>query len=148
MRLETVSLSLQVSTFCVIVWLTGSSSVRALVRKRPGLDVLSPVRTDRSTVLPQKAGRQLKLVRITSAPAPDQPNCDGHHGGDGFSRGDFHPRAEKPIKASLRGREQKQGLGVVLAVFHRVWPLVGLTLALVSTVGWIALLGYVAIKLL
>jgi hypothetical protein len=64
------------------------------------------------------------------------------------ARGNFHPRAEKPIKASLGGREQKQGLGVVLAVFHRVWPLVGLTLALVSTVGWIALLCYVAIKLL
>ena len=36
---------------------------------------------------------------------------------------------------------------VVLATFCRVWPLTGLTLALVATVGWIALLGYVAIKL-
>jgi len=36
----------------------------------------------------------------------------------------------------------------MLAVFHRVWPLAGLTLALVATVSWIALLGYVAIKLL
>ena len=35
----------------------------------------------------------------------------------------------------------------MLATIHRFWPLAGLTLALVATVGWIALLGYVAIKL-
>ena len=34
------------------------------------------------------------------------------------------------------------------AEFDRVWPLAGLTLALVATVSWIGLLGYVAIKLL
>ena len=38
--------------------------------------------------------------------------------------------------------------GVVLAQFHRVWPLAGLALALVVTVCSIAILGYVAIKLL
>jgi hypothetical protein len=53
--------------------------------------------------------RQLNLVRVTSASAPNQPNCNGHHGRDGFSRGNFLQRAEKPIKASLRGREQKTG---------------------------------------
>jgi hypothetical protein len=62
--------------------------------------------------------------------------------------GETSTHEPKSQSKPLRGREQKQGLGVVLAVFHRVWPLVGLTLALVSTVGWIALLGYVAIKLL
>jgi len=36
----------------------------------------------------------------------------------------------------------------MLAAFHRVWPLAHLTLALVATVSWIGLLGYVAIKLL
>ena len=36
----------------------------------------------------------------------------------------------------------------MLAELYRVWPLVGLTLALVATVGWMGLLGYVAIKLL
>ena len=41
---------------------------------------------------------------------------------------------------------KKQELGVVLAVFHRVWPLAGLTLALVATIGWIGLLGFAAIK--
>ena len=35
----------------------------------------------------------------------------------------------------------------MLATFNGVWPLAGLTLALVATVGWIGLLGYVAIKL-
>jgi hypothetical protein len=35
----------------------------------------------------------------------------------------------------------------VLAAFNRISALAGLTLALVATVGWIALLGYVAIKL-
>jgi hypothetical protein len=57
---------------------------------------------------------------------------------------------EKPkgqSKYPPKGRE-KQGLGVVLAEFHRVWPLAGLTVALVATVGWMGLLGYVAIKLL
>jgi hypothetical protein len=38
-------------------------------------------------------------------------------------------------------------LGVVLAEFHRVWPLAGLTLAMLAAVGWIGLLGYVVIKL-
>jgi hypothetical protein len=35
----------------------------------------------------------------------------------------------------------------MLATFHRIGPLAGLTVALVATVGWIGLLGYVAIKL-
>ena len=35
----------------------------------------------------------------------------------------------------------------MLATLHRVGPLAGLTLALVATVGWIGLMGYVAIKL-
>ncbi len=35
----------------------------------------------------------------------------------------------------------------MLATLHRVGPLTGLTVALVATVGWMALLGYVAIKL-
>jgi hypothetical protein len=35
----------------------------------------------------------------------------------------------------------------VRAALSRVWPLAGLTLALVATAGWIALVGYVAIKL-
>jgi hypothetical protein len=43
---------------------------------------------------------------------------------------------------------KKRDKGVMLAAFHRVWPLAGLTLALVATVSWIGLLGYVAIKLL
>jgi hypothetical protein len=34
----------------------------------------------------------------------------------------------------------------MLATFHRVGPLAGLTLGLVAMVGWIGLLGYVAIK--
>ncbi len=38
--------------------------------------------------------------------------------------------------------------GVVLAEFYRVWPLAGLALALVVTVCSMAILGYVAIKLL
>ncbi len=38
--------------------------------------------------------------------------------------------------------------GVVLAEFYRVWPLAGLALALMVTVCSIAILGYVAIKLL
>ena len=33
------------------------------------------------------------------------------------------------------------------AVFDRVWPVTGLTLALFATVGWMGLLGYVAIRL-
>jgi hypothetical protein len=32
------------------------------------------------------------------------------------------------------------------AMYHRVRPLAGLTLALVAIVGWMGLLGYVAIK--
>jgi hypothetical protein len=32
------------------------------------------------------------------------------------------------------------------AIFHSAAPLAGLTLALVVTVGWIGLLGYVVIK--
>ena len=33
------------------------------------------------------------------------------------------------------------------AAFNHVGPLAGLTVALVATIGWIGLLGYVAIKL-
>jgi hypothetical protein len=36
----------------------------------------------------------------------------------------------------------------VFTAFDRVWPLVGLTLALAAIVCWIALLSHVAIKLL
>ena len=35
----------------------------------------------------------------------------------------------------------------MLATLHRVGPLAGLTLGLIATVGWIGLLGFVAIKL-
>jgi hypothetical protein len=85
---------------------------------------------------------------ITSAPASGQQNCVGHHRGDCLPQGDFHPLAERPIKALPNGAEnENRELGVVLAAFNRVRPLAGLTLALVATVGWIALLGYVAIKL-
>jgi hypothetical protein len=35
-----------------------------------------------------------------------------------------------------------------LAEFDRVWPVAGLTLALIATVSAVGLLGYVAIKLL
>jgi hypothetical protein len=35
----------------------------------------------------------------------------------------------------------------MLATFHRVGPLAGLTVALVAMVGWMALLGYVAIEI-
>jgi len=45
-------------------------------------------------------------------------------------------------------KAQKRESGVVLAEFHRVWPLAGLALALVATICSMAILGYVAIKLL
>jgi hypothetical protein len=45
-------------------------------------------------------------------------------------------------------RKRITGKQVVLAQFHRVWPLAGPALALVVTVCSIAILGYVAIKLL
>jgi hypothetical protein len=44
-------------------------------------------------------------------------------------------------------RNKNRELGVVLATLNRFGPLAGLTLALVAMVGWIGLLGYVAIKL-
>jgi hypothetical protein len=50
---------------------------------------------------------------------------------------------DAPLRAVNRNRE----FGVVLATFHRVGPLAGLTLGLIATVGWIGLLGFVAIKL-
>jgi hypothetical protein len=42
----------------------------------------------------------------------------------------------------------KQGTGVVFEAFDRVWPLVGLALALLAIVWWITLLGHLAITLL
>jgi hypothetical protein len=36
----------------------------------------------------------------------------------------------------------------MFAAFDRIWPLVGLTLALATIVCWITLLSYLAIKLL
>ncbi len=36
----------------------------------------------------------------------------------------------------------------MLAIFYRVWPIAGLAVALITTVVWIGLLGYVAIRLL
>jgi len=42
---------------------------------------------------------------------------------------------------------QNREFDVMLATFNRVRPLAGLTLALVAMVGWMGLLGYVAIKL-
>ena len=59
----------------------------------------------------------------------------------------FSYLVERPIKRPQRDEKPKQGVAVVLATFHRVRPLAGLTLALASAVSWIALLGYVAIKL-
>jgi hypothetical protein len=55
---------------------------------------------------------------------------------------------ERPIKRALPRRETKnRELAVMGATFHRIGPLAGLTVALAATVGWIGLLGYVAIKL-
>ncbi len=51
---------------------------------------------------------------------------------------------DAPLRAWNRNRE----LAFMLATFHRLRPLAGLTVALVATVGWIGLLGYLAIKLL
>ena len=48
----------------------------------------------------------------------------------------------------LHSRPSNMGTEFVLAEFYRIWPLVGLTLALVVTVCSMAILGYVAIKLL
>ena len=59
----------------------------------------------------------------------------------------FSHLVERPIKRPQRGEKSKQGVAVVLATFHRVRPLAGLALALAAAVSWIALLGYVAIKL-
>lgn len=42
---------------------------------------------------------------------------------------------------------KKQGSSVVLTLFHRAMPVAGLAIALIATVAWIGLLGYVAIKL-
>ena len=53
----------------------------------------------------------------------------------------------KANQSTLTGREKNREFGVMLATLHRVGPLAGLTFALVATVGWMALLGYVAIKL-
>jgi hypothetical protein len=54
---------------------------------------------------------------------------------------------ERPIKAPPKGVKQNREFGVMLAIFHRVGPLAGLTVALVAMVGWMALLGYVAIEI-
>jgi len=50
-------------------------------------------------------------------------------------------------KHSNGGVKQRQGIRCLAPAFHRVGPLAGLTVALVATVGWIGLLGYVEIKL-
>ena len=55
------------------------------------------------------------------------------------------PRGQS--KEGVLNNKQGMILGVVLAEFHRVWPLAGLTLAMLAAVGWIGLLGYVVIKL-
>jgi hypothetical protein len=52
------------------------------------------------------------------------------------------------MRLAKRGVNKNRELGVVLAMVHRVWPLASLALALFATVGWMGLLGYVAIKLL
>ena len=50
-------------------------------------------------------------------------------------------------KLALRGPVEKQGLGAVLALFYRAMPVASLAATLVAMVGWMGLLGYVAIKL-
>ena len=60
----------------------------------------------------------------------------------------FGQLSKDQSSAALPRRETKsRELAVMLATFHRIGPLAGLTVALVATVGWIGLLGYVAIKL-
>jgi hypothetical protein len=59
----------------------------------------------------------------------------------------FLPVAKDQSKRPLRARNKNREFGVMRAVIHRVGPLAGLTVALIATVGWIGLLGYVAIKL-
>jgi len=50
-------------------------------------------------------------------------------------------------KDQSRRETKNRELAVMLATFHRIGPLAGLTIALVATFGWIGLLGYLAIKL-
>jgi len=56
----------------------------------------------------------------------------------------------QPSEQALRFARgtRKQGSGVMLNLFRSIWPVAGLAVALVTTVAWIGLLGYVAIKLL
>jgi hypothetical protein len=39
-------------------------------------------------------------------------------------------------------------VGTALSIWKRVWPLIGITVALLANVAWIVLLGYYALKLL
>jgi hypothetical protein len=56
--------------------------------------------------------------------------------GDCFRQGAFPSIAEKANQSTpLTGREQNRDLGVVFAEFDRVWPVAGLTLALMATVS-------------
>ena len=57
------------------------------------------------------------------------------------------PDQRRKYKHPRRGA-MKQGSGVVFTAFDRVWPLVGLTLALLAIVWWMTLLGHLAITLL
>jgi hypothetical protein len=43
---------------------------------------------------------------------------------------------------------QNWSLGVMFAVLNRAWPLAGLTVGLVATIGWIGLVAYVFIELM
>ncbi len=50
-------------------------------------------------------------------------------------------------RCGLGCENNKQGSGVVLTLFHRAMPVAGLAVALIATVAWMGLLGYMAIKL-
>jgi hypothetical protein len=53
----------------------------------------------------------------------------------------------KTNQSALTGREKKQGNRHHADNISSRWTLAGLTLGLIATVGWIGLLGFVAIKL-
>ena len=85
--------------------------------------------------------------QTTFIAAPDQQNCVGDHREGCSPPRDFVSVATGQSRRPLKSVRQHREPGVVRGAIHRVGPLAGLTLGLVAMVGWIGLLGYVAIKL-
>jgi hypothetical protein len=78
--------------------------------------------------------------------APIRSRSD-RSGNEGLAKNRGARVGSEPSPRRRRARNRKQGYGVMLKLFHRVWPPAALAVGLIATMAWIGVLGYELFKL-